>query len=243
MAVATAEARSVERGYQRLSSLFRPSPQEGNTCHRCKAQVYHAEKIGPVHDVVFHKNCFKCVVCGQFLTIKNYFSNQTKAGDREVYCGTHVPRIGGPSIDHGAMGIKNAVDSQNVYKKMSKKMNSEVRLTGTLRKPSYNYEAVAIKRATTVPKTQDHVAERATAEALHKGAEINTDALYIKGPIEAQLLRQGYQRKLDKHHYPPNVVSIKKNSPHILHISNRSDMQVIVKTPDVNFVRQDFNFN
>lgn len=210
MAVATAESQSAERGFQRLSSLFRPTLSEGNSCHRCKAQVYQAEKIGPVHDVVFHKNCFKCFVCGQFLTIKNYFSNQTSANDREVYCGTHVPRVGGSSIDHGAMGIKSAIASQNVYKKMSKKMNSEVRLTGTLRKPSYNYEAVAIKRATTVPKTQDYVAERATAEALHKGADIDSNALYIKGPIEAQLLRQGYQRKLDKHHYPPNIYRKRK---------------------------------
>ncbi|XP_062569773.1 hillarin-like [Saccostrea cucullata] len=210
MAVATAESQSVERGYQRLSSLFRPTLTEGNSCHRCKAQVYHAEKIGPVHEVVFHRNCFKCVVCGQFLTIKNYFSNQTDASDREVYCGTHVPRIGGTHIDERAMGIKNAINSQNVYKKMSKKMNSEVRLAGTLRKPNYNYEAVAIKRATTVPKTQDYVAERATAESLHKGVDIDANALYIKGPIEAQLLRQGYQRKLDKHHYPPNIYKKRK---------------------------------
>ena len=204
MAVATAEAQTqaIERGYQRLSSLFKPNVLEGKKCHRCKGQVYHAEKIGPVHDVVFHKACFKCIVCGQHLTMKNYWSNQMDPKDREVYCNVHVPRIGGSKVDQGAMGIKNAVSAQENYKKMSKKVNPQIRLAGTLRGPSYTYEAVAIKRATTVPKP--HVPQ--TSEELHRGASIDKDAMHIKGPVEAQLLRQGYQRKLDKHHYPPNIV-------------------------------------
>ncbi|KAK3091624.1 hypothetical protein FSP39_021331 [Pinctada imbricata] len=209
MAVATAEAQNqaIERGYQRLSSIFKPQVLEGKICHRCKKQVYHAEKIGPVNGVLFHKACFKCLVCGQHLTMKNYWTNQTDPTDREVYCNVHVPRIGGSRLDQGAMGIKNAVKAQEEYKRMSKKQNQQIRMPGTLRKPNYTYEAVAIKRATSVPKPQQL---GQTHGELHKGASIDKDAMHIKGPVEAQLLRQGYQRKLEKHHYPPNIYKKRK---------------------------------
>lgn len=65
--------------------------------------------------------------------------------DCEVYCGIYVFRVGGFSIDYGVMGIKSVIVSQNVYKKMSKKMNFEVCLMGIFRKLSYNYEVVVIK--------------------------------------------------------------------------------------------------
>ena len=54
------------------------------------------------------------MVCGQFLTLKNYWSNQIEGGDPEVYCHTHVPRIGGSGLDSEALGIKRAVAVQQV---------------------------------------------------------------------------------------------------------------------------------
>lgn len=205
--MATAQAESAERGYRSLSSLFRPVVIDSKKCHRCKGAVYQVEKIGPVHDVLFHKSCFKCVNCGQALTLKNYYSNQVDGKDREVYCHAHVPRVGAARLDQGALGIKSAVNAQKGFRQMSKKTNSQVRELGTIRGPHYDYEAVAIKRATTAPKAQDP-RPGINDEVGQKYFAVNADALHIRGPLDAQLLTKGYQRKLDKHHYPPNIVSI-----------------------------------
>lgn len=202
MAAATDDRRAAERGYQSLSSLFRPLPDSANDCHRCKKKVYQQEKVGPVHDVVFHKNCFRCVVCGQFLNIRNYWSNPTDAVDKEIYCNSHAPRIGAPRLGPGALGIKSAVDAQKGYQKMSKKLKPEVREAGTLRIPSYGMQAVELQRAVSVPK-----AHQITSLDM-AGPQFGNDALHIKGPTDAQLLMKGNQMAHDRHHYPPNIVSI-----------------------------------
>ncbi|XP_060072641.1 hillarin-like [Ylistrum balloti] len=205
MATASDDRRAAERGYQSLSSLFRPLPDSSNDCYRCSRKVYMQEKIGPVHDVVFHKNCFKCFVCGQFLNIRSYWSNATDSGDKEVYCNTHAPRIGAPKLGPGALGIKNAMDAQKGYQKMSKKLKPEVREAGTLRIPSYGMQAVEVQRAVSVPKTQK------VTSPDQSGPQFGKDALHIKGPIDAQLLMKGNQLLHEKHHYPPNIYKKRKN--------------------------------
>lgn len=70
------EENAAARGFRRLSAIFLPPQSNNNRCQRCKEVVYQQERMGPVHDVIFHKSCFRCLVCGQFLTLKNYWSNQ-----------------------------------------------------------------------------------------------------------------------------------------------------------------------
>jgi len=51
------------------------------------------EKVGPVNEVIFHKQCFKCKQCGQHLSLKTYFTNQDDFGDHEIYCSKHCPKV------------------------------------------------------------------------------------------------------------------------------------------------------
>lgn len=195
------DAESAARGYRRLSSLFRPSVSDAKKCFRCKINVYHAERLGPVHEVVFHRNCFKCCICGQFLTIKNYWSNQLEADDREIYCKTHAPRVGAARIDAGAVSIKRNIDVQKDFHILSKKLNREIRFPGTFRAPHVESDSVEIKRALTAPKVNEH------ADIAGGRAAIGVDALHITGAMDAQILQRPYKRNLEKHHFPPNIVS------------------------------------
>lgn len=48
-----------DRGYKRLSSLLGVSQAPNQKCQRCGQTVYQQERIGPVNDVIFHKQCFR----------------------------------------------------------------------------------------------------------------------------------------------------------------------------------------
>ncbi|WP_368044916.1 LIM domain-containing protein [Pseudomonas fluorescens] len=54
-------------------------------CPNCEKTVYPMEKIR-FGGHVFHKQCFKCRVCGSTLNLTN-----AKAFDGEVYCERHCP--------------------------------------------------------------------------------------------------------------------------------------------------------
>ncbi|ESP02519.1 hypothetical protein LOTGIDRAFT_70091, partial [Lottia gigantea] len=60
-------------------------------CLRCGKRVYHMEKLGPVKECLYHKLCFRCVVCNTTLNVKNYHVNPNDMEDLNVYCVTHVP--------------------------------------------------------------------------------------------------------------------------------------------------------
>ena len=90
--------------------------QEMDMCQRCDKRVYPTEKTGPVRGAVFHKQCFKCVVCSQYLTMKTFNTNEVEATDREIYCTTHKPKIA--HIDYGAdaISIRRAMYAQGHLK-------------------------------------------------------------------------------------------------------------------------------
>ena len=194
------EDEAAARGFRRLSSLFLPPQSHANKCQRCKAMVYQQERMGPVHDVVFHKTCFRCLVCGQFLTLKNYWSNQIDGSDPEIYCHTHVPRIGGSSIDWEALGIKRAMAAQQDVSSGAMAKLGQIRHQGTA--PSVDGEALGIRSALNAQR------KWAYGQVQPHTSGVDANALHIKGAMDAQLLQRRYQRKLDKHHFPPHIVSI-----------------------------------
>ncbi|XP_067679021.1 hillarin-like [Haliotis asinina] len=189
---------SIERGYRRLSSLFLRPGIDQQKCQRCKMTVYQQERLGPVHDVVFHKTCFKCVTCGQFLTLKNYWSNQVDPEDREIYCNSHVPRIGGARIDKEALGIKSAMSVQQHFKRNADSKTSEKRIPDNI--PQVGADALMIQRALRAPKTNQY-----GQEGNVPASSLAIDAWGIKDAMDAQVLQKRYQRKLDKHHFPPHI--------------------------------------
>jgi hypothetical protein len=69
-------------------------------CSECGKTVYVVEKL-TILNRTFHKWCFKCVVCKQTLTMKNY-----SAVGGKPYCKTHYPAPGkdkeGPAPEAGS---------------------------------------------------------------------------------------------------------------------------------------------
>ena len=66
-----------------------------------------------------------------------------------------MPRIGAAKYDKNALGIKQAVDTQTNYRKISKKLNPQIRKPGTIRSPSFDYQAMAIRTAVSAPKIRN----------------------------------------------------------------------------------------
>ena len=65
-----------------------------NKCLRCGNQVYALERIGPIKGNIYHKTCFKCLVCDRQLDLKTYYTNQVDLNERQIYCQSHAPKSG-----------------------------------------------------------------------------------------------------------------------------------------------------
>lgn len=90
--------------------MYRPNFYE-STCLRCNETVYQVDRVGPLKDFTFfHSGCFKCAICGTKLTLKTYYNNQHRQEDKEVYCNSHVPKIGPGQIDGSSVGIRSALN-------------------------------------------------------------------------------------------------------------------------------------
>ena len=121
-----------------LTNLFCPPAGTADKCQRCGERVYLVEKVGPVNEVVFHRQCFKCAVCDQHLTVKTYFTNGVEFGDKEIYCGTHIPKSAMLGYDARALGIRNALQTPN----LTKPFNAQILSTGHA--PLIGNEAISI---------------------------------------------------------------------------------------------------
>lgn len=94
-----------------FSKLYRTSNLYESVCLRCCQTVYQVDRIGPLKDFTFyHYGCFKCIVCGTKLTLKTYFNNQHDSEDKQVYCSSHVPKMGPGHLDNSTVGIKTALN-------------------------------------------------------------------------------------------------------------------------------------
>ena len=76
-----------------LSSAQHAAGME-NKCLRCGHQVYALERIGPIKGNIYHKTCFKCLVCDRQLDLKTYYTNQVDLNERQIYCQSHAPKSG-----------------------------------------------------------------------------------------------------------------------------------------------------
>ena len=122
--MATASPRLMSSAPKSLSNLFNNGNIE--VCQRCQQRVYQAERVGPVNGVVFHKLCFKCIECEATLSLKTYFTNQSDAGDKNIYCSKHKPMNELVGFDASAIGIQNALRTPNT----SNQFNSQILPTG-----------------------------------------------------------------------------------------------------------------
>ncbi|CAH0394106.1 unnamed protein product [Bemisia tabaci] len=110
-----------------------------STCLRCGQTVYQVDRVGPLKDFTFfHSGCFKCSICGTKLTLKTYYNNQHKQEDKEVYCHSHVPKIGPGHLDGSAVGIRSALN----VPKSAPYVNDQIRGSG---KGTFDAEALNIR--------------------------------------------------------------------------------------------------
>jgi hypothetical protein len=111
---------------QNYKAMYRPNFYE-STCLRCNETVYQVDRVGPLKDFTFfHSGCFKCAVCGTKLTLKTYYNNQHRQEDKEVYCNSHVPKIGPGHLDGSSVGIRSALN----VPKSSNFVNEQIRGPG-----------------------------------------------------------------------------------------------------------------
>lgn len=200
----TASNNSEEGDLQATREMYHLFPMftpllENMKCARCKQIVYQYERVGPVHDVVFHKKCFRCFTCGQHVTLKNCWSNQYDAEDKEIYCISHYPRVGKANVTKESVSIKQAMAAQDKVRRQLR-TTAQVRLPMDTEAPHLDKESVQIKHAINASKSRD-----VNWETEAYKANIDGNALHIKRAVEAQLLQKRYQRKLDRHHYPPHI--------------------------------------
>jgi hypothetical protein len=63
-------------------------------CLRCGNLVYALERVGPIKGNIYHKTCFKCLICDRQLDLKTYYTNQIDLNERQIYCQSHAPKSG-----------------------------------------------------------------------------------------------------------------------------------------------------
>ena len=68
-----------------------PTPDAIDPCYRCNRRVLPKDQT-KIDSLLFHKQCFRCRICGLPLTHKTYHRNSSNnnKNDFEVYCRTHI---------------------------------------------------------------------------------------------------------------------------------------------------------
>jgi hypothetical protein len=116
-------------------------------CYRCWKTVYSLDKVGPIRKVLYHKMCFRCVVCNTMLSLNTYRQNVNDKTDVQVYCKKHVPSQESPHI---------SLESKNLNVMMHHpkldNINTNIRGTKEDRRKSQNQFPLRIGRAVSTPR-------------------------------------------------------------------------------------------
>lgn len=171
-----------------------------STCLRCDQIVYQVDRVGPLKDFTFfHSGCFKCSICGTKLTLKTYYNNQHLQLDKEVYCSSHVPKIGPGHLDGSSVGIRSALN----VPKSTTFVNEQIRGYG---KGTFDAEALNIKshlnghhhhhnnqqsptRQSQSPQPYNH------HDSGYQYGRFDASALHIAHALRATQLQKSYNQK------------------------------------------------
>lgn len=99
-----------EYKYERL-----PNPDPTNPCHRCYKHVLPDQQVNV--GIVFHKQCFRCRICGLPLTAQTFYRNDANGSfDKEIYCKTHVGKlISQVARDKDILDIDETIPPEDKY--------------------------------------------------------------------------------------------------------------------------------
>lgn len=178
--------------------MYRSNFYESN-CFRCDQTVYQVDRVGPLKDFTFfHSGCFKCFVCGTKLTLKTYFNNQHRQEDKEVYCSSHVPKIGPGHLDGSSVFIRSALN----VPRSSNIVNEQIRGSG---KGTFDAEALNIR-----PHLNGHLGSSANhyqttkqdnlknEDHGYKYGRFDASALHIAHALRATELQKAYNKAREK---------------------------------------------
>lgn len=99
-----------EYKYERL-----PNPDPVDPCHRCYKRVFPDQQVSV--GILFHKQCFRCRICGLPLTAQTFYRNDANGSfDKEIYCKTHVGKlISQVSRDRDILDIESGIPPEDKY--------------------------------------------------------------------------------------------------------------------------------
>lgn len=170
-----------------------------STCLRCDQIVYQVDRVGPLKDFTFfHSGCFKCSVCGTKLTLKTYYNNQHRQEDKEVYCSSHVPKIGPGHLDGSSVGIRSALN----VPKSTTFVNEQIRGYG---KGTFDAEALNIKshlnghhhnqQSPNIRQSQSPQPFSHPESGGYQYGRFDASALHIAHALRATQLQKSYNQK------------------------------------------------
>ncbi|XP_067003178.1 hillarin [Anabrus simplex] len=169
-----------------------------STCLRCNQTVYQVDRVGPLKDFTFfHSGCFKCAVCGTKLTLKTYYNNQHRQEDKEVYCSSHVPKIGPGHLDGSAVGIRSALN----VPRSSNFVNEQIRGSG---KGTFDAEALNIRPHlnghynNTNNNQPQHLYQQHHGDNSYQYGRFDASALHIAHALRATELQKKYSKAREK---------------------------------------------
>ncbi|XP_063626443.1 LIM domain-containing protein D-like [Cydia splendana] len=193
--------------------MYRPNFYE-STCFRCNEIVYQVDRVGPLKDFTFfHSGCFKCAVCRTKLTLKTYFNNQHYTEDKEVYCSSHVPKIGPGHLDNSSVGIRSALNVPRSNNYVNEQIRGLARNIDNERESDkvhhLDNSSVGIRSALNVPRSNNYVNEQ--IRGLARNIDNERDALnvprsnnYVNEQIRGLARNIDNEREYDKAHHLDN---------------------------------------
>ncbi|KAK2724749.1 hillarin-like isoform X2 [Artemia franciscana] len=175
-----------------------------NHCFRCANTVYPVDRIGPLKDCTFfHQGCFKCALCGSKLTLKSYCNNQNDIDDKEVYCTSHVPKIGPGHLDGSAVVIRSALNVPRSYY-----VNEQIRAGG---KSSIDADALGIRNSSGRSENGNSLSSD------HRYGVFDASALHIRHALNQTELQKRYLRT----HERPLAVYLDEETQRQLEMKHR----------------------
>ncbi|CAH2984739.1 unnamed protein product [Chilo suppressalis] len=171
--------------------MYRPNFYE-STCFRCNEIVYQVDRVGPLKDFTFfHSGCFKCAVCGTKLTLKTYYNNQHWTEDKEVYCSSHVPKIGPGHLDNSSVGIRSALN----VPKSNNYVNEQIR---GLARNSHDSELSPIRATNGGSVHASPARDIARDTPDYQYGRFDASALHIAHALKQTELQKAYHRPREK---------------------------------------------
>ncbi|CAL4078281.1 unnamed protein product, partial [Meganyctiphanes norvegica] len=165
-----------------------------NSCNRCGRTVYQVDQIGPLKDFTFyHTGCFKCYHCSSKLTLKTYCNNQDDQDDKEVYCSSHVPKIGPGHLDGEAVGIKSALN----VPRSSNAFSDQIRPGG---RPSIDGDSILGNSPWRGGENHSGSSENGHNSSMsdYKYGRFDSTALHIAHVLNATKIQKSYSKPLDQ---------------------------------------------